>query len=96
MKTRFLLAAVFAGGSLALHAAEPLTQSTFTEVVKDVNVVAASTKAAQAATINAVVKAPDMVRTGPESRAELTAPERLSRRSMLLPPNLNWRWPNRM
>jgi len=75
MKTRFLLAALFVSAGLVLRAAEPLTQSTFTEVVKDVNVVAASTKAAQAATVNAVVKAPDMVRTGPESRAELTAPD---------------------
>ncbi|HWC60880.1 MAG TPA: FecR family protein [Verrucomicrobiae bacterium] len=53
--------------------AEPLTQSTFTEVVKDVNVVAASTKAAQPAAVNELVKAPDLVRTGPQSRAELTA-----------------------
>jgi hypothetical protein len=53
--------------------AAPLTQSTFTEIVKDVNVVAATTKAAQPATVNELVKAPDLVRTGPESRAELTA-----------------------
>jgi hypothetical protein len=53
--------------------AAPLTQSTFTEIVKDVNVVAATTKTAQPATVNELVKAPDLVRTGPESRAELTA-----------------------
>ena len=37
------------------------------------NVVAASTKVAQAASVNELVKAPDLVRTGPQSRAELTA-----------------------
>jgi hypothetical protein len=55
--------------------AEPLTQSTFTEIVKEVNVVAAATKAAQPAAVHDLVKAPDLVRTGPESRAELTAPD---------------------
>lgn len=74
MKTRILLAAFLAGGSLGLFA-DPLTQSTFTEVVKDVNVVAATTKAASAATVNELVRAPDLVRTGPDSRAELTAPD---------------------
>src|SRR5256885_14584075 len=53
--------------------AAPLTESTFTEIVKDVKVVAATTKPAQPATVNELVKAPDLVRTGPESRAELTA-----------------------
>jgi hypothetical protein len=74
MKTRFLLTTLFAGSTLFLRA-DPLTQSTFTEVVKDVNVVAATTKAAAPASVNEVVKAPDKVRTGPDSRAELTAPD---------------------
>lgn len=74
MKTRILLAAFLAGGSLGLFA-DPLTQSTFTEVVKDVNVVVATTKAATPATVTEIVKAPDKVRTGPDSRAELTAPD---------------------
>lgn len=72
MKTRILFAGLVAAGASWLTAA-PLTESTFTEVVKDVNVVAATTKAATAAAVKAVVKAPDLVRTGPESRAELTA-----------------------
>ena len=71
MKTKLLLFGVLSACASAL--ATPLTESTFTEVVKDVNVVAASTKVAQAATVNELVKAPDLVRTGPESRAELTA-----------------------
>jgi hypothetical protein len=71
MNSKLLLAGLLCVCTLAF--AEPLTQSTFTEIVKDVNVVAASTKAAQAANVNELVKAPDLVRTGPESRAELTA-----------------------
>ena len=72
MKIGFLISALVAGLSLPALAV-PLTQSTFTEIVKDVNVVAADTKAAAPAAVNAVVKAPDLVRTGPDSRAELTA-----------------------
>jgi hypothetical protein len=68
------LIAIVAGLSLPAGAV-PLAQSTFTEVIKDVNVVAAATKAAAPAQVNAVVQAPDLVRTGPESRAELTAPD---------------------
>ncbi len=60
--------------ALAAGAAQ-LTESTFTEVVKDVNVVAQTTKSAAAAKVNDVVKAPDLVRTGAGSRAELTAPD---------------------
>ncbi|HLX70728.1 MAG TPA: FecR family protein [Verrucomicrobiae bacterium] len=74
MKTRILLGALFVSGTLSLRA-DPLTQSTFTEVVKDVNVVAAATKAAAPASVSEIVKAPDKVRTGPDSRAELTAPD---------------------
>jgi hypothetical protein len=71
MKTKLLFAAVLCACLPAFAA--PLTESTFTEVVKDVNVVAASTKMAQPATVKELVKAPDLVRTGPQSRAELTA-----------------------
>jgi hypothetical protein len=74
MKTRFLISSVILASTIALRAV-PLTESTFTEVVKDVNVVAQTTKAATPAKMQAVVKAPDLVRTGPESRAELTAPD---------------------
>jgi hypothetical protein len=66
----------FLAASLSFSAmAVPLTQSTFTEVIKDVNVVAGDTKAAAPAQVSGVVKAPDLVRTGPDSRAELTAPD---------------------
>jgi hypothetical protein len=72
MKTRFLLAAFALGGSLVLQAA-PLTESTFTEIVQEVSVVPQTTKTAQPAKVSEIVKAPDLVRTGPASRAELTA-----------------------
>lgn len=71
MKTKLLLAALLCACVPAF--AVPLTESTFTEIVKEVNVVAATTKTAQPGAVNEIVKAPDLVRTGPESRAELTA-----------------------
>jgi FecR-like protein len=74
MKTKFLLAGLI-GVCSSAFGAEPLTQSTFTEVIKEVNAVAAATKTAQPAKVSDVIKAPDLVRTGPESRAELTAPD---------------------
>src|ERR1039458_6508102 len=74
MKKRFLLAGLVLGGSLAVQAMS-LTESTFTEVIKDVNVVSQATKAAQPARVKDIVKAPDLVRPGPDSRAELTAPD---------------------
>jgi hypothetical protein len=74
MKTKIILSVV-AGLSLSAIAGQPLTQSTFTDVIKDVNVVAAESKASSPAQVNVVVKAPDLVRTGPESRAELAAPD---------------------
>src|SRR5215469_13001122 len=73
MKTKLFVAGLLCG-CVPVFAA-PLTESTFTEVVKDVNVVSASTKAAAPANVNELVKAPNLVRTGPESRAELTAPD---------------------
>src|SRR5215211_9385331 len=75
MKTRFLLATMVLGGALGLSAA-PLTESTFTEIIKEVSVVPQATRAAKPAQVSEVVKAPDLVRTGPASRAELTAPDK--------------------
>jgi hypothetical protein len=74
MKTKFIFAAMVCGSIATLNAA-PLSESKFTEVVKQVSTVAASTKTAHPATVNEIVKAPDLVRTGPDSRAELTAPD---------------------
>ena len=74
MSNRFLFPVALVSFSLTLHAA-PITQSTFTDVVKDVNVIAGATKATSPARVNGAVKAPDLVRTGADSRAELTAPD---------------------
>ncbi len=72
MKTIFLII------GLALvpffGAAAPLTESTFTEIINDVSTVP-TTGVAATAKVNDVLKAPDRVRTGPQSRAELTAPD---------------------
>jgi hypothetical protein len=60
-------------GSLTAHAATPLTESVFTEIINDAKVVVATTQAAAPAKTNELFKAPDLVRTGPASRVELTA-----------------------
>ena len=67
----FLTALVF--GCTAAHAAIALTESVFTEIINDAKVVTASTQAAAPAKQNELFKAPDLVRTGPASRVELTA-----------------------
>ena len=74
MKTRLLNAVALIGIALPLHAA-PLTESTFTEIIHDVNKLSGAGNAAPAK-VSDVLKAPDRVRTGPESRAELTAPDK--------------------
>ena len=74
MKTSFLQAVALAGLALPLSAA-PLNESTFTEVIKSVEVVAGADKTATPAKANEIFRAPDLVRTGGDSRAELTAPD---------------------
>jgi hypothetical protein len=74
MKTRILICGLaFASG--ALLQAAPLNESTFTDLVRTVDVLQQPAKNAAPAKLNEVVKAPDLVRTGPNSRAELTAPD---------------------
>jgi hypothetical protein len=74
MKIKLLWAAAFAGFTLPLFAAS-LAESTFTEIVKEVNVVSGADKAVTPARVESLFKAPDLVRTGADSRAELTAPD---------------------
>ena len=74
MKTQLLWAVAVAGLVLPLHAAA-LNESTFTEVIKSVVVIAGTTKATTPAQANELFRAPDLVRTGAGSRAELTAPD---------------------
>ena len=74
IKIRFLFLGLFVVfGCLIAHAATPLTESVFTEIVNDAKVVTASSRATAPARTNELFKAPDLVRTGPASRVELTA-----------------------
>ena len=54
-------------------AALDLKQSKFTQVVNDVQIISAADKSAKSAALNDVFKMPDILRTGPNSRAELVA-----------------------
>jgi hypothetical protein len=74
MKTNILQFVALVILAVPLHAA-PLNESTFTEIVKTVEVVAGADKSASPAKANELFKAPDLVRTGADSRAELTAPD---------------------
>ncbi len=74
MKTKILQAGALMVLAFPLRAS-PLIESTFTEITNDVSTVSTAGAAAPA-TVNEIVKAPDRVRTGPESRAELTAPDK--------------------
>lgn len=75
MNKKFLLTGLAVGASMAALAATPLTESTFTEIIKEVKVVAATTRQATPARTNEVFRVPDLVRTGPDSRVEMTAPD---------------------
>jgi quercetin dioxygenase-like cupin family protein len=73
MKTKIL------AGALLLVAgvlqAVPFNESTFTDIVRSVDVLAQPAKTASPAKLNEILRAPDLVRTGASSRAELTAPD---------------------
>jgi hypothetical protein len=68
-----LLAGLSLFGSLSAADVLPLTESTFTEIIKEANVITASNKAVSAARTNDLFRMPDLVRTGQASRVELTA-----------------------
>jgi hypothetical protein len=71
MKTNLLICMALVLANLSAVAA-PLTESTFTEIIHDVNTLSTAGNPT-AAKLQDVLKAPDRVRTGPDSRAELTA-----------------------
>jgi hypothetical protein len=75
MKTTTVLAALL-GAYLPWVPAAPLTESTVTEIVKEVNLLPPGAATPTPAKLNVLVKAPERVRTGAESRTELTAPDR--------------------
>ena len=76
MKTTLLIVVatgVMLGMATSHAGAAPLPSSTFTEVIREVNILPATSDTTVPAHLNDVLKAPDRVRTGPMSRAELTA-----------------------
>lgn len=73
MKTNLLICAALALVNFSAVAA-PLTENTFTEIIREVNTLSAAGNPTTAK-LNDLLKSPDRVRTGPESRAELTAPD---------------------
>lgn len=75
MKIGLFLAVILAVAGVPALAAVPLTESTFTEIILQANVVSAADKSAKPARVNEVFKAPDLVRTGTASRLEMTAPD---------------------
>ena len=67
MKTKLLIGSLACLAAFSLGAA-PLTESTFTEIIHEVNTLSddGSTTPSQ---VNQLLKAPQRVRTGPQSRA---------------------------
>ena len=74
MKLHFLLVLLVASLPGKLTAA-PLKESTFTQVINDVSVLSLPAQGAKAARVDDLVQAPEVVRTGAKSRAELKAPD---------------------
>lgn len=72
---RFILIGLIVYASVTAQGAASLTESTFTEIIRQANVVASADKAVTPARTNEVFRVPDMVRTGPDSRLEMTAPD---------------------
>ena len=58
---------------LASSGAIDLKQSKVTQVVNDVQIISAADKSTKAAKVDAIFTVPDILRTGPNSRAELVA-----------------------
>ncbi len=71
MKTNLLICAALVLVNFSAVAA-PLTENTFTEIIREVNTLSTAGNPTTAK-LNDLLKSPDRVRTGPESRAELTA-----------------------
>ncbi len=74
MKTILLIVTLTMIGCCMVTAA-PLTENTFTEIIKEVNTLSPAGEALPA-NVSEVLKAPQRVRTGSQSRAELTAPDK--------------------
>jgi hypothetical protein len=72
MRTALWVSWSFTSLSLAASAAD-LTESRFTQVINEVSVITPGNASTARAAVNDLVRSPQMVRTGPASRAELLA-----------------------
>ena len=70
---RFAPVLFLTGCVLTAARAMDLKQSKFTQVVNEVQVISASDKSTKTAVVNSIFSVPDILRTGPNSRAELVA-----------------------
>ncbi len=76
MKNLFVfLAAIAVISPLVSHAAD-LKQAKFTQIVNSVQVISSSDQSQRTAAVNDVFKMPDVIHTGANSRAELTADDK--------------------
>lgn len=73
---RFWFTTVVFGALAAALPAADLTQAKFTQVINKVSVVSAANRTTTAAKLNDQFAMPDLVETGPDSLAELVAPDK--------------------
>ena len=73
MKNSIVLALCLTSLSIAIAHAADFKQSKVTQVVNDVQIISAASQTQKAATVNDPFNIPDILRTGPASRAELVA-----------------------
>jgi hypothetical protein len=76
MKKLLILSLAICGAGLVPANAVDLKESKFTQVVNDVQIVSTTDNSKHPAAIDGVFKMPDVLRTGPASRAELVAEDR--------------------
>lgn len=76
MQKIILLAGLVFLPRLAALVVTPLTESMFTEIIREARVVSAADKRIVTPQTNMIFHAPDRVRTGVASRVEMTAPDR--------------------
>lgn len=76
MKKFLLLLPLFLGYPASPWASQSLKESTFTQVIKDVKIVSRASQSAITAKVSDRFEAPDLIRTGPDSLAELIAADK--------------------
>mgnify|MGYP003331858233 CR=1 FL=1 len=76
MTTKFFPLFLCLALPFATHGAVPLTEAVFSQVIKDVNVVNVDTRESTKAKLGDTFKNPNVIRTGPDSLAELMAPDK--------------------